>query len=238
MIILSAGVLPYDLPSKVFHFDASDSATITLNGSDVSQWDSKFPGSYDAVQSTAADQPLYDTSTGLNGVSCVSFDASNTEHMEIANVPLTETDILFAMEQTNTGSMLIEQSVNVNLNDGFYIYGTNTFASRTRKSASITNFNVGNNWLNSAGDSVIRMKFSGDGSTNNYAIYINNVFQAGNNNSVGSSSVTDDIYLCSRAGSSLHMSALVGEVVCYTKSQSDALMNELSLMLQCKWKMI
>jgi 6-phosphogluconolactonase (cycloisomerase 2 family) len=46
--------------------DADDASTITLNSSDVSQWDDKSGNGYDLLQSTAADQPAYVTG-GLNG---------------------------------------------------------------------------------------------------------------------------------------------------------------------------
>lgn len=40
-------------------FDASDSATLTLNGATVSQWDDKSGNGRHAVQATAASQPTY-----------------------------------------------------------------------------------------------------------------------------------------------------------------------------------
>jgi len=40
-------------------FDASDTGTITLNGSTVAQWDDKSGNSKHAVQATAASQPTY-----------------------------------------------------------------------------------------------------------------------------------------------------------------------------------
>jgi hypothetical protein len=46
--------------------DAEDTASITLNGSNVSQWSDKSGNNRHATQGTAADQPLY-SATGFNG---------------------------------------------------------------------------------------------------------------------------------------------------------------------------
>lgn len=51
--------------SPALWLDASDSSTITLNGSNVSQWRDKSGNARNADQATAAYQPTY-TATGLN----------------------------------------------------------------------------------------------------------------------------------------------------------------------------
>lgn len=57
-------------------YDAADSSTITLNGSAVSQWNDKSGNGYHASQSTANNQPAYNTNT-RNGLAVVTFDGSN-----------------------------------------------------------------------------------------------------------------------------------------------------------------
>jgi hypothetical protein len=47
-------------------YDAADSATITLNGSTVSQWSDKSGNGFHAVQATAAAQPTYNATTYNN----------------------------------------------------------------------------------------------------------------------------------------------------------------------------
>lgn len=56
--------------------DADDAATITLNGSTVSQWNDKSGNNRNAVQAAAAAQPAY-TPAGLNGKAVLTFDGSN-----------------------------------------------------------------------------------------------------------------------------------------------------------------
>ena len=58
--------------------DAEDAASITLNGTDVAQWDDKSSKGWDVSQSTAASQPAYDA-TGLNGKPAVDFDTSSKD---------------------------------------------------------------------------------------------------------------------------------------------------------------
>lgn len=57
---------PDELPSLVLWLDAEDSASITLNGSNVSQWKDKSGGNRHFAQGSGADQPLYSV-TGFNG---------------------------------------------------------------------------------------------------------------------------------------------------------------------------
>ncbi len=54
--------------------DAADASTVTLNGSNISEWRSKV-GSLAAAQATASLQPAYTTS-GQNGRNCVTFDGT------------------------------------------------------------------------------------------------------------------------------------------------------------------
>jgi len=56
--------------------DADDASTITLNGSNVSQWNDKSGNDQHVVQATASAQPLYDA-TGFNSKPSLFFDASN-----------------------------------------------------------------------------------------------------------------------------------------------------------------
>jgi hypothetical protein len=56
--------------------DADDAATITLNGSTVSQCNDKSGNNRHAFQATAANQPTY-TPSGLNGKPVITFDGVN-----------------------------------------------------------------------------------------------------------------------------------------------------------------
>jgi len=60
--------------------DASDASTITLNGSNVSQWDDKSGNGNHVSNATAATQPPY-LATGWNGKPTLSFTQSGLEFL-------------------------------------------------------------------------------------------------------------------------------------------------------------
>lgn len=62
-------------PSLALWLDASDAATFTLSGSEVTQWNDKSGNSRHASQGTSANRPLRNGT--LNGLSTVVFDGSN-----------------------------------------------------------------------------------------------------------------------------------------------------------------
>ena len=66
---------PAELTTAVW-LDAADAATITLNGSSVSQWSDKSGNSYHATQSSFSSQPVY-TAAGQAGKAILAFDGSN-----------------------------------------------------------------------------------------------------------------------------------------------------------------
>lgn len=68
---------PADLgASLALWLDADDASTITLNGSDVSQWDDKSGNGRNAVQATAANQPAY-SATNINGKPALVFNGTS-----------------------------------------------------------------------------------------------------------------------------------------------------------------
>ena len=73
--LLSGGVPPFS-PSSIsglkLWLDADDSATITLNGSNVSQWNDKSANAFNFTQSTATNQPAR-TLSGQNGKTVLTF---------------------------------------------------------------------------------------------------------------------------------------------------------------------
>jgi hypothetical protein len=88
-ILAVVGFAPTNYSGLKLWLDASDTSTITLNGSDVSQWDDKSGTGNHATQGTAANQPEYVTSA-QNGLNGVRFDGV-AEHMVTTNT-LTTTD--------------------------------------------------------------------------------------------------------------------------------------------------
>ena len=80
---------PYQLQSQVsLWLDASVTSSLSLSGSNVTQWNSLL-GGVNVVQATGANQPLY-SATGFNGLPCVDWgNATNTRFLQ------TTSDITF-----------------------------------------------------------------------------------------------------------------------------------------------
>jgi hypothetical protein len=70
------GFDPRRIAGLVAWWDASDSSTVTLNGSRVSQWSNKISGAPAMVQNDAANQPLYVTG-GRNGRNIIQIDSTS-----------------------------------------------------------------------------------------------------------------------------------------------------------------
>lgn len=87
--------------------DAADASTITLNGSNVSQWNDKSGNNNHVVQSTAANQPAYGTRT-LNGKNVVEF-SGNQMLFSTESVVSGNPDVLMAL--------VIQYDTNVNFDD-------------------------------------------------------------------------------------------------------------------------
>lgn len=88
--------------SPVWWLDASDAATITLNGSNVAQWNDKSGLARHISQGTAANQPAY-TTAGQNGLNVVTFDSNDM----LNSVTFTQAQpikaFVVAKSTTNTG---------------------------------------------------------------------------------------------------------------------------------------
>jgi hypothetical protein len=57
-------------------YDASDTGTITVSGSAVTQWNDKSANAYNLTQGTSANRPLSGTRT-LNSLNVIDFDGTN-----------------------------------------------------------------------------------------------------------------------------------------------------------------
>jgi len=92
------GWTPADISTALW-LDASDASTITLNGSDVSQWNDKSGNSRHASQSTAANQPVYATAAqnGLNAV-----NPGNEEWLELSSALSVSGSVFVAHKYTSS----------------------------------------------------------------------------------------------------------------------------------------
>lgn len=78
---LSTGTVPFNplsISGCKLWLDAADTATISLSGSAVTQWDDKSGNAYNFTQGTSANRPSSGTRT-QNGLNVIDFDGTNDE---------------------------------------------------------------------------------------------------------------------------------------------------------------
>jgi hypothetical protein len=78
---------PASLPGLVVWYDAQNTASITLNGSNVAQWNDQSGNGHNMTQGTAGNQPPY-SATGLNGKPSVNFNIASTSTSQQLSTPL------------------------------------------------------------------------------------------------------------------------------------------------------
>ena len=137
---------PADLGADLaLWLDADDSSTITLNGSDVSQWDDKSGNARHVLQAAASQQPVYNV-TGLNGKPTITFDGTNdillnqnAGSVGVTNISMfmvtryvtgTGEDIVMGIGQTGpTGAVRVFYRANGGTTQGFASWARDVGAS-------------------------------------------------------------------------------------------------------------
>jgi len=125
---------PMQLTSAVW-FDAADITTITLNGSNVSQWNDKSGNNRHATQGTATNQPLFVTSVpDANGLPAIQTDGNDT--LQIGN-----RTGLFQNVGGATIAIVVKYATGAyvaNLLPAYVSTGTNASMARFSLAASVT----------------------------------------------------------------------------------------------------
>jgi hypothetical protein len=89
--------------------DASDAATISLSGSNVTQWSDKSGFQRHASQATGANQPTYVASNSV-GKTCIRFAGGAAFLQTPDDIPLTRTSV-FVVQRKASGSGSVNQAV-------------------------------------------------------------------------------------------------------------------------------
>jgi hypothetical protein len=72
----TAAFYPTNIANLKAWYDASDTATITVSGTEVTQWNDKSGNAYNVTQGTSSLRPLSGTRT-QNGLNAIEFDGGN-----------------------------------------------------------------------------------------------------------------------------------------------------------------
>ena len=145
--------------------DAEDAASITLNGSTVSQWNDKSGNARHVSQATAASQPTY-TLNGLNGKPVLTFDGID----DFMSVPDFNNAVSLALIGSGGGAAaalisgaapaLFSPAWNTNGASIQYRGRTDTTVRQVSFGGASTNFSIGFTSLDAANSEV---RLSGNG---------------------------------------------------------------------------
>jgi len=146
--------------------DAEDTASITLNGSTVSQWDDKSGNARHASQPTSSLQPTYNT-TGLNSKPTIDFDGTD----DFFSVPEFNTVTVFLVGNQGTITRPQLSGADPNTSKPAWNVNNNNVAYRNDSSGTIravfpggstTEFAIGGIQLDISGNQVL---INGNGGT-------------------------------------------------------------------------
>ena len=113
---LRSSFSPTDIPGLALWLDASDAATITLDGSNnVSQWNDKSGNARHASQATTTRRPSYTGSNQVNGITCPRFDGTD-DYLATGSFSISQpSTMIVAFRRPSTGmQVLVDATVGRN----------------------------------------------------------------------------------------------------------------------------
>jgi len=117
---------PYELGADLaLWLDAADTDTITLNGSNVSQWDDKSGNGRNASQATASFQPTY-LATGFNGKPTLQTDGSDALELGVTSLGRNVSGLTCALVGLHPAGLTFIS----NANELFISSGVNSASTR------------------------------------------------------------------------------------------------------------
>jgi len=231
----SVSSVPRRIAGLTSWFDANASSTVTLNGSNVSEWRNLVSGGTAFSQTTAADQPPFSTLAGRGAVNLLG-PTVNLIGPAIQAIGDTATNTLlmffvlrYTGTTTNTRRLLTESSSNAGLFGWYPRYGDgNAYLdlgqTNARVSGSITSTTI------DSAPTICRLRRAGA----NASLHYNATQIASRSNASGAlfATTTNGIRL---NGQDLNNSALVGEILAYNRDLSASEVAILEEFLAKKW---
>lgn len=139
----ATGFNPKSISGLKLWLDATDSTTITLNGSSVSEWRDKSGNAFHFSQSTSNNQPSY-TGT-INGKSAIAFDGTNdgldrltADHATVADATGACAFVVYEISGTDTQYSALKTSTSGSGHDRFSTANYHAYF-RTSRFAALAN---------------------------------------------------------------------------------------------------
>jgi hypothetical protein len=120
--VLNTPFNPNAISNCALWLDAADSSTLTLSGSNVTQWVDKSPSALVFTQATSAARPSLLTSGPFS--QSVYFSTAQTMSSSNTGI-LGPQQTWFVVFNSSNGVFFVEQSANTNNSNGSFLYGGN-----------------------------------------------------------------------------------------------------------------
>jgi trimeric autotransporter adhesin len=211
---------PRDLPNLGLWLKAD--AGITLNTSEVSQWDDQSGNGISFTQSTGANQPTYEATGGPNSKPCVSFVAANLDFL------LSGATSLYSLSTGYT--FFIVMKANTGGTDNLAIdTDTDSFGIQQYLGNFLTRWNAISYSQAVQTDTTFKyysVKFDGGGATNADKVknWINGVSQSLTFVGAAPTSITSSSawYLGRYFSGGFNFNGRICEIIAYTDKKSDS----------------
>jgi hypothetical protein len=233
--LASGGFNPSRLAGLTSWFDANASSTVTLNGSNVSEWRNLVSGGTAFSQTTAADQPPFSTLAGRGAVNLLSGSVHLIgPAIQAVGDTSTNTLLMFFVVQytgttTNSRRLLSDASSQGGLFGWYPRYGDGNayldFAqTNARVSGSVTSTTI------SSAPTICRVRRAGANASLHY-----NATQIASRSNASGNLFTNTTLGLRLQGQDANNSALVGEIVAYNRDLSASEVTSVESFLAEKW---
>lgn len=217
---------PSDISNLIAWYDAS--VGITLNGSDISQWDDQSGNANHVAQSTAANQPFFNSSnSNFNNQATVDFDGAQ-EHLfrsTFVGGAIAQPNTVFVVGKRNDADTGFQMMVDGVVSTARHVIYSNN---------SLWTFFAGNSLTGSAVDTNTHI-FLGDFNTTNAHLYVDggisdSLGDVGSNSMNGIALGIDEAFLASTA-----LNGTIAEAGVYTRALTTTEQNNLGNSLADKY---
>jgi hypothetical protein len=216
--------------------DASNSASLTLSGSNVTSW-ADISGNGNTF-GTVFGTPQYQ-STGFNGKPTVYFNGSSSLATNSSSIQfLSPGYTIFKVMYITGVGMLLEHTVDANTGSFYWYANTGNSIDYTNAGvSSSSNYNAGSGALVGS-KSVAVYSYAGTHATHYIRWAKSNVaLTANSSNNPGFSTVSGKLYLMSRAGTNISATGYVSELIIYKSILTTTQIQDIENYLYAKWGM-
>jgi hypothetical protein len=240
----SSSVLLPPVTSNLYSFyDASVTSSMTISGSNVTQW-RDISGNGVNLESLTASQPTY-SSTGFNSKPGISFNGTNQGFSTIAsNISFSSpglTVFMIGKFETTTVGILAEHTVDAN-SGSFYLNagsGNSIRYVNGQTSSSLNAIDVKNTWASDQELGSISYRYDGTNAGHkirkNGTTFSTERTDAQGTGDPGFASTTGKIYYMSRANTGIFAKGSVAEIIVYKRALSDSEITQLENYAYNKW---